>query len=277
MSVLLLGPGELQDLSLVLFVGMLSGTYSSICIATPVLADLKERSRSSAAAQAGRPARGSVKRQAKVAVGNGPATTTAADGAEVAADKAAPDPEASAPAAPGAPGAGQAVGRDRRARGVRSPAAAPAAACLPAAPVRQEEAQVAAVVRGRPVAPGPAGGEDIAALLRRLIRDVPDYPQPGVIFKDITPLLADPAGLSAAVHALATGHDRIDKVAGIEARGFILAAPVACELGVGFVPVRKVGKLPGPTHAETYDWSTAPPPSRCTRTRSPGGAGADRR
>ena len=102
--------------------------------------------------------------------------------------------------------------------------------------------------------PGPAAGsEDIAALLRRLIRDVPDYPQPGVIFKDITPLLADPAGFSAVVHALATGHDRIDKVAGIEARGFILAAPVARELGVGFVPVRKAGKLPGPTHAETYE------------------------
>ncbi|MGI9008012.1 MAG: adenine phosphoribosyltransferase [Streptosporangiaceae bacterium] len=93
----------------------------------------------------------------------------------------------------------------------------------------------------------------MAVRLRRLIRDVPDYPQPGVVFKDITPLLADPAGLSAAVQALAAGHVRIDKVAGIEARGFILAAPVACELGVGFVPVRKVGKLPGPTHAETYE------------------------
>ncbi len=98
-----------------------------------------------------------------------------------------------------------------------------------------------------------AGGEDVAALLRRLIRDVPDYPQPGVVFKDITPLLADPAGFAAAVRALAAGHDRIDKVVGIEARGFILAAPVARELGVGFIPVRKVGKLPGPTHSETYE------------------------
>ena len=94
---------------------------------------------------------------------------------------------------------------------------------------------------------------DVATVLHRLIRDVPDYPRAGVMFKDITPLLADPAGFAATVDALADGHDRIDKVAGIEARGFILAAPVALRLGVGFVPVRKVGKLPGPTHAETYE------------------------
>jgi adenine phosphoribosyltransferase len=99
--------------------------------------------------------------------------------------------------------------------------------------------------------PEPDG--DTAATLRGLIRDVPDYPQPGVVFKDITPLLADAAGFAATVSALAAGHDRIDKVAGIEARGFILAAPVASLLGVGFVPVRKKGKLPGPTYSETYE------------------------
>ena len=93
---------------------------------------------------------------------------------------------------------------------------------------------------------------DIASLITSHIRDVPDYPQPGVVFKDITPLLADGEAFAAAVAALAAGHEGIDKVAGIEARGFILAAPVACRLGVGFVPVRKLGKLPGPTHAETY-------------------------
>jgi adenine phosphoribosyltransferase len=102
---------------------------------------------------------------------------------------------------------------------------------------------------------GLAGGspEDVAAVLRLLVRDIPDYPQPGVIFKDITPLLADASGFAATIRALASGHDSIDKVAGIEARGFILAAPVAYRLGVGFVPVRKSGKLPGPTHAETYE------------------------
>jgi adenine phosphoribosyltransferase len=101
----------------------------------------------------------------------------------------------------------------------------------------------------------PAGGgpDEIAAVLRRLVRDVPDYPQPGVVFKDITPLLADAAGFAGTVAALAAGHERIDKVAGIEARGFILAAPVAYRLGVGFVPVRKRGKLPGPTRAESYE------------------------
>jgi adenine phosphoribosyltransferase len=102
-----------------------------------------------------------------------------------------------------------------------------------------------------PALPRDEQGE-IAATLRRLIRDVPDYPQPGVMFKDITPLLADAAGFAAAIDALAAGHDAIDKVVGIEARGFILAAPVACRLAVGFVPVRKKGKLPGPTYSETY-------------------------
>jgi adenine phosphoribosyltransferase len=95
-------------------------------------------------------------------------------------------------------------------------------------------------------------GSDVADLIRAIIRDVPDYPRPGIVFKDITPLLADGAAFAAVVRALAAGHDRIDKVAGIEARGFILAAPVACVLGAGFVPVRKEGKLPGLTYAESY-------------------------
>jgi adenine phosphoribosyltransferase len=107
-------------------------------------------------------------------------------------------------------------------------------------------------VSGSPALPRDEQG-DITATLRRLIRDVPDYPQPGVMFKDITPLLADAAGFAATIDALANGHDAVDKVVGIEARGFILAAPVACRLGVGFVPVRKQGKLPGPTYAQTYE------------------------
>ena len=94
--------------------------------------------------------------------------------------------------------------------------------------------------------------------LDRLIRDVPDFPQPGVVFKDITPLLADHDAFSAVVRALAEagrdadGNTVVDKVVGMEARGFILAAPVALALGAGFVPVRKAGKLPGPTHAVSY-------------------------
>lgn len=94
--------------------------------------------------------------------------------------------------------------------------------------------------------------------MKRLIRDVPDYPEPGVLFKDITPLLADHDAFTAVVQALAdAGRDAegnvvVDKVVGMEARGFILAAPVALALGVGFVPVRKAGKLPGATHAVSY-------------------------
>jgi adenine phosphoribosyltransferase len=95
--------------------------------------------------------------------------------------------------------------------------------------------------------------DDLAGLIAARIRDIPDYPQPGVMFRDITPLLADGPAFSAVIDGLAAGRAGVDKVAGIEARGFILAAPVACRLGAGFVPVRKQGKLPGPVHAQTYD------------------------
>ncbi len=96
---------------------------------------------------------------------------------------------------------------------------------------------------------------DVSAdALRNLIRDVPDFPEPGVLFKDIMPLLADPAGLEMAVEALAAPwRDKgVQAVAGIEARGFILAAPVALALGAGFTAVRKAGKLPGRILSETY-------------------------
>ena len=95
--------------------------------------------------------------------------------------------------------------------------------------------------------------DDVAGLIKTLVRDIADYPQPGVVFKDITPLLADGPAFAAIVGGLAAGHGGVDKVAGIEARGFILAAPVACELGAGFVPVRKQGKLPSATFAEDYE------------------------
>ena len=90
--------------------------------------------------------------------------------------------------------------------------------------------------------------------LRGLIRDIPDHPQPGVVFKDITPLLADPKGIHVVVDALVTRFEGagVDHVVGIEARGFIVAAPVAYGLDAGFVPVRKAGKLPWSTRAEEY-------------------------
>jgi adenine phosphoribosyltransferase len=105
---------------------------------------------------------------------------------------------------------------------------------------------------------GAVAGDLARAHLDRLIVDVPDYPEPGVVFKDITPLLADHEAFGSVVTALghagrdASGATVVDKVLGMEARGFILAAPVALELGAGFVPVRKAGKLPRETHSVSY-------------------------
>jgi adenine phosphoribosyltransferase len=93
------------------------------------------------------------------------------------------------------------------------------------------------------------------ARIKDLIRDIPEFPKPGVIFKDITPLLADPAGLAMCVDALADRFvaTRVDKVLGVEARGFIIAGAVAYRLGAGFVPVRKKGKLPWQVYSDTYE------------------------
>lgn len=95
---------------------------------------------------------------------------------------------------------------------------------------------------------------DLAALVASRIREVPDFPTPGVLFRDITPLLADGPAFAAVVAGLGAGFEgRIDAVAGIEARGFILAAPLAAMLGVGMVAVRKQSKLPPPVLSEEYD------------------------
>ncbi|WP_129838410.1 adenine phosphoribosyltransferase [Streptomyces sp. RFCAC02] len=95
----------------------------------------------------------------------------------------------------------------------------------------------------------------LADLLTSRIRDVADHPKPGVVFKDITPLLADPEAFTALVDAFAAfaAEHGATKVVGLEARGFILGAPVAVRAGLGFVPVRKAGKLPGATLAQSYD------------------------
>jgi adenine phosphoribosyltransferase len=94
---------------------------------------------------------------------------------------------------------------------------------------------------------------DIEAVISAHVRDVPDYPRPGVLFKDITPLLGDDEAFGGVVEAMAAAFGPVDKVVGIEARGFILAAPVAYEIRAGFVPVRKQGKLPSATFAQEYD------------------------
>lgn len=90
--------------------------------------------------------------------------------------------------------------------------------------------------------------------LARLIREVPDYPQPGVVFRDITPLLASPEGFDAAIASLVDlGPRDVDVVIGIEARGFLFGAPVALALGAGFVPIRKPAKLPREVVTVTYE------------------------
>ena len=91
--------------------------------------------------------------------------------------------------------------------------------------------------------------------LKRLIRDIPDFPKKGIIFKDITPLLKDGSAFRQAVDVLADRHKgkRIDLVASVEARGFILGAAIAYKLGTGVVPIRKKGKLPYKTVSVTYD------------------------
>jgi adenine phosphoribosyltransferase len=91
--------------------------------------------------------------------------------------------------------------------------------------------------------------------LKAHVRDIPDYPRPGVVFKDITPLLAAPDAFAAVVDAVAApfAERRIDKVIGIEARGFVFAAPVAYRHAAGFVPVRKAGKLPWQIEQAEYE------------------------
>jgi len=91
--------------------------------------------------------------------------------------------------------------------------------------------------------------------LREFVRDIPDWPQPGIVFRDITPLLAAPDAFPLTVDALAAPYadEPIEKVIGIEARGFVFASPLAYRRGAGFVPVRKAGKLPWEIEREEYE------------------------
>ena len=94
-----------------------------------------------------------------------------------------------------------------------------------------------------------------ASWLKDHIRDIPDFPKPGVVFKDITPLLADVDAFRFAVDAIADhfAGNEVHKVLGVEARGFIIAAPVAYRFGAGFIPIRKAGKLPWDIEREEYE------------------------
>ena len=92
------------------------------------------------------------------------------------------------------------------------------------------------------------------ALIQKLIRPVPDFPKPGILFRDITPLLRDPKGFSATIDALAEAVPgaKPHAIVGIESRGFLFGAALATRLGIGFVPIRKPKKLPWKTHSESY-------------------------
>lgn len=91
--------------------------------------------------------------------------------------------------------------------------------------------------------------------LKSFVRDIPDFPKPGIVYRDIAPLLLDPGAFKAATEAMAApfAGEKVDVVAAAEARGFIFAAPLALHLGAGFVPIRKPGKLPFDTHSHSYD------------------------
>lgn len=91
--------------------------------------------------------------------------------------------------------------------------------------------------------------------LKSFVRDIPDFPKPGIIYRDIAPLLLDPVAFKAATESMAApfAGETVDVVAAAEARGFIFAAPLALHLNAGFVPIRKPGKLPFDTHSHAYD------------------------
>jgi len=97
--------------------------------------------------------------------------------------------------------------------------------------------------------------QDLEQRVRALVRDVPDYPKPGIMFKDITPLLGNPATFRAACDAMAASfqQDRVTHVAAIESRGFLFGSPIALSLGAGVVPIRKRGKLPYDSQFEEYE------------------------
>lgn len=96
------------------------------------------------------------------------------------------------------------------------------------------------------------GGQTVAELVAALTREVPDFPQPGVLFRDLTPVLADDRAFAVVTDALAQVVTGADLVAGIDARGFLLGGAVAHRLGVGVLAIRKGGKLPPPVHSRTY-------------------------
>jgi adenine phosphoribosyltransferase len=98
-----------------------------------------------------------------------------------------------------------------------------------------------------------AGADRVAEVIAALTREVPDFPEPGVLFRDLTPVLADRHGFTAVTDALASAVEGADLIAGIDARGFLVGGAVAQRLGIGVLAIRKGGKLPPPVHSRSYD------------------------
>ena len=260
-SAVQLGASSLQDLALAQFVGMAAGIYSSVFLAPRVLVHLK--STETEVVEQARRARAKKRALADKYAAVPAVRGNVADTPDTAVvwwttgrharhgRRRRRGTRQHARACPTRLWARAGWPRPRRARWARAAARAGSSRC--GRPGRSA-ARSSSAVPGEPTAARLAAGE----ALDRLVRDVPDFPEPGIVFKDITPLLADPEGFRTVVTALAeAGRDAegrvvVDKVVGMEARGFILAAPVALALGVGFVPVRKAGKLPGETHAVAY-------------------------
>ena len=227
-----LGPGTLLDLALALFVGIAVGAYSSIFIATPLLVHL--RMKEPAVVDLDKKATRYQARHGGVVVGRPTPRRSQHDAGRRGAGR----------------GRGARAGADGRARPVARPRDAQVRDR--AARATSPSARRSHVDERRDADAGADGrtmSDSLADRVAARLRDVPDFPSPGILFKDITPLLADAAVVrrrrSATWPTGAAGS--VDVVVGIEARGFIFGAALAHELGVGFVPVRKAGKLPGET------------------------------
>ena len=215
LSLLLFGGDTLKDFAFAMLIGVITGAYSSIFVAAPILVVLKERESRYQTHRARLEGRGAERTLRAV--------RTASPEAEVV-------PEAE-PAAVGAAAAARATART-------GTSARPRPKSRRKPPAKRKRRLAAMDL------------EQVKAL----VRDVPDFPQEGIVFKDITPLLADELAFSTVIDLIVVhfGRGNVDKVVGIEARGFILASPVAYHFGAGFVPVRKKDKLPWATESAEY-------------------------
>ncbi len=245
----LLGAGTLKDLGLVLFIGMMAGAYSSIFLAAPITAELKEREPRYKALAKRVAARRAAATGAPKPAATSKSTVTVTKGGSVDADVDGDDDgETVGAGASKASGASSTTSRPAQRKRPGRPAGPTVGQQAP--PVTVSSGAGAGLGAGLGAGPGPM---EVADLIAAHVVDVPDFPKPGVLFKDLTPLFGDGPTLRACADAIVAAAGPFDLVAGIEARGFIVAAAVAYATGTGVIPVRKAGKLPGPTTTITYE------------------------